>query len=106
MLVLSWLNMAQFDLNMAQFDLNMAQHGPTWPQHGPIWPQHGSTWPSKTFKNIEKPMVFLMFFVVWGGPSGAIWRPSWAMLAHLGDKMGYVGPSWRYLAPSWRQDAT
>ena len=57
-------------------------------------------------KNIEKLMVFLRFLGGLGGPSGAIWRPCWAMLAHLGDKMGYLGPSWRYVAPSWRQDAT
>ena len=37
---------------------------------------------------------------------GRSWRPCWAMLAHLGEKMGYVRPSWRYVAPSWRQDAT
>ena len=61
------------------------------------------TWKAK---NLQKLYVFGKFLVVWGGPSGAIWRPSWAMLAHLGDKMGYTGPSWRYLAPSRRQDAT
>ena len=56
----------------------------------------------KTLKNLW----FLKLFGWSGGPSGAIWRPCWAMLAHLGDKMGYLGPSWRYVAPSWRQDAT
>ena len=56
----------------------------------------------KPFKNLH----FLKVFGGLGGPSAAIWRPCWAMLAHLGDKMGYLGPSWRYVVPSWRQDAT
>ena len=54
----------------------------------------------KTSKNLW----FFNVFGGLGGPSGAIWRPCSAMLAHLGDKMGYLGPSWRYVAPSWRQD--
>ena len=57
-------------------------------------------------KNLEKLTVFKGFWVVRRVHLEAIWRPCWAMLAHLGDKMGYLGPSWRYVAPSWRQDAT
>ena len=41
-------------------------------------------------KTIVKHKVFQCF-----------WRPCWAMLVYLGDKMGYVGPSWRYVATSW-----
>jgi len=52
-------------------------------------------------------IVFKSFWVVWGvhlEPFGG--HVGLAMLAHLGDKMGYAGPSWRYAAASWRRDAT
>ena len=62
----------------------------------------------KTWKS-KKPSKTFNFFKVFGGlggPSGAIWRPCWAVSAHLGDKLAYAGPTWRYVVPSRRQDAT
>ena len=53
----------------------------------------------KTSKNKN---VFLMVLGGLGGPSGAIWRPCWAMLAHLGDKMGHLGAMLRHLGDKMR----
>ena len=78
---------------------------------GAVWAHLNHLGPNfiENAENAKKPLKtngFLRFLGGLGGPSGAIWRPCWAMLAHLGDKMGYLGPSWRYVAPSWRKDAT
>jgi len=51
----------------------------------------------KSFKNLR----FFKLFGWSGGPSGAIWRPCGAMLAHLGEKVGYVGASWRENGLPW-----
>ena len=115
---------------MAQDGPKMAQDGPKmaprWPKMAPRWPQDGPKMaqdgsrvakigPRPTLKNIEKPMVFIVF---WGSGSprmGRGWAPGRptsghisvdrAILGHYGAILGvswaFLGPSWGHLGPSW-----
>ena len=97
----------QHNAYLANLAPKVANLAPFWEPSWHIWPilERLLRKTVKKQKTLKKIYGFLRFLGGLEGPSGAMWRPCWAMLAYLGDKMGYLKPSWRYVAPSWRQEA-